>query len=61
MNNRNFGDREMTLEELKPSFFYTLYLRTTTFISSLVISIMISLFYFLPLFRHFLMYIFLCS
>jgi hypothetical protein len=37
MNARNFEDRERMLEELE-SFFYTLFLWTTAFISPLVLS-----------------------
>ena len=37
-NDTSFEDHERTLEEFKSSFFYTLYLWTTTFVSPLVIS-----------------------
>ena len=38
MNDICFEDRERSLEILKLSFFYTLYFRTTVFVSPLVIS-----------------------
>jgi hypothetical protein len=37
-NDRSFEDRERTLEEIRSLFFYTLYLLTSTFVYSLVIS-----------------------
>jgi hypothetical protein len=38
MNYKSFEERERTLEEIKSLFFNTLYLRTTAFVSPLVIS-----------------------
>jgi hypothetical protein len=37
MNDRNFEDRERTLEELESFFFYTLFIWKTVFISPLVL------------------------
>jgi hypothetical protein len=47
-NHRNFKDKEMTFEELRTFFFYSLYTWTAVFLTPLVISaFMIFLFFFL--------------
>jgi hypothetical protein len=38
MNNKIFEDLESTLKEILPSFYYTLYLRTTPYVQSLSFS-----------------------
>jgi hypothetical protein len=56
-NDKSFEDPEITLEEIKCLFFYTLYFWTAAFVSSLVISYHDFLVFFLPLLaRCFLMY-----